>query len=121
MRHLNKGRELGRERDQRKALFKTMLGSLVLREKITTTEAKAKELKSRIDRIINKAKKAQEEKNRVAVIRDLQKYLPAVAVKKLTGGDFVAKFSFRTSGYVRIVKLAPRKTDGARMSVIEFV
>lgn len=121
MRHLNKGRELGRVSSQRTALFKTMIGSLIMKEKIQTTEAKAKEIKGRVDRIINKAKKGvSEPEKKVAVIRDIRKSLPLMAVKKLMG-EFTGKFSKRTSGYTRIVKLAPRKSDGAKMAIIEFV
>ncbi|HAI74532.1 MAG TPA: 50S ribosomal protein L17 [Candidatus Moranbacteria bacterium] len=120
MRHQNKGRELGRERSQRKALFRTMLGSLIMQEKIETTEAKAKELKDKIDRLINKAKKGQNTTRKLAVLRDLKKFIPAMAVKKLMG-DFLNKFEKRNSGYTRIIKLSPRKSDSARMSIIEFV
>ncbi len=120
MRHLKKGRKLGREKDQRKALMKTMMGSLVMYEKITTTEAKAKELKTRVDRVINKAKKAKDASSKVTAIRNLDNNIPKMAIKKLLG-DFKKKFEDRNSGYTRIIKLAPRKTDGARMAVIEFV
>jgi large subunit ribosomal protein L17 len=120
MRHLKHGRKLGRVRNQRKALFRTMLGSFIIKEKIKTTEAKGKELKSKIDRIVNKAKKTKEGKNAVAVYRDLKKFIPDMAVKKLTG-EFIDKFGDRVSGYSRITKLARRKTDGARMVIVEFV
>jgi large subunit ribosomal protein L17 len=121
MRHQKHGRKFGRVRNQRKALFKTMLGSLIMKEKINTTEAKAKELKIKIDRIVNKAKKAQETELKVAVIRDLGKYIPKMAVSKIITPEFVGKFEKRSSGYCRVIKLAPRKGDGAKMAVIEFV
>lgn len=120
MRHLKKGRELGRIKSQRVALFRTMLGSLVMQEKIKTTEAKAKEIKNRIDRVINKAKKGAAPEKKVAAIRDLRKYVPMMAVKKLMG-EFIARFEKRNSGYVRIIKLPARKSDAAKMAVIEFV
>ena len=120
MRHQNKGRELGRERAQRKALFKTMLGSLIMQEKIETTEAKAKELKNKIDRLINKAKKGKDPVRKLSVIRDLKKYIPNMAMRKLTG-EFLDKFSNKNSGYTRIIKLATRKSDSARVAIIEFV
>lgn len=122
MKHRHTGRVLSRGRNQRRALIKTLLGSLILRERIRTTEAKAKEVKDHIDQIINKAKVANtDEKRRVAVMRDLQKEIPAVAVTKLLGGDFGKRFEDRTSGYTRVVKLDARKSDSARMAVIEFV
>lgn len=120
MRHLNKGRELGRVRNQRKALFQTMLGSLIMREKIQTTEAKAKELKGRIDRIVNKAKKINEKGDKVSVMREISKYIPQMACKKITG-EFLKKFEDRKSGYTRIIKIPRRKSDGAKVAVIEFV
>lgn len=92
-----------------------------MREKITTTEAKAKEIKNFIDRIVNKAKTAQNDNARkVALIRQLNQDVPAMATKKLLS-DFTGRFESRTSGYTRVVKLEPRKSDGARMAIIEFV
>lgn len=97
-----------------------MLGSLIMHEKITTTEAKAKELKGKIDRIINKAKKTKVEQKKISAIRDLKKSLPGIAIKKITG-EFLNKFNSRMSGYARVIKLGERKKDGARMAIVEFV
>jgi len=121
MRHQKHGRKFGRVRNQRKALLKTMLGSLVMHEKIETTEAKAKELKSKIDRIINKAKKTKKAESKVAIIRDLRNSIPLMAVNKITNEDFIKKVDGRNSGYARVIKLPRRKGDGARMAVIELV
>lgn len=121
MNHLAKGRKFSRVKKQRVALLKTLLGSLVVREKITTTEAKAKEMKPMIDKLVTKAKKiSKDESKKVAIIRDLRKDLPLVAVKKLSG-DFAKRFDSRSSGFVRIIKLEQRKSDSAKMAVIEFV
>jgi large subunit ribosomal protein L17 len=120
MRHKKHGRKFGRVRRQRRAMLKTMLGSLIMNEKISTTEAKAKELKSKIDRIVNKAKKTEKAEKKLAVIRDLGKEIPRMAVQKLTR-EFLGKFKNRTSGYARVIKIGDRKTDGARMAVVEFV
>jgi len=108
-------------RNQRKALLKTMLGSLIMREKIQTTEAKAKELKIKIDRIINKAKRTSKSESRVAIIRDLKNSIPLMAVKKIIEADFIKKVENRGSGYARVIKLPRRKGDGAKMAVIELV
>src|SRR4030042_4235166 len=114
MKHQAKGRKFSRTRRQRKALIKTLLGSLILREKIPTTEAKAKEIKPLIDKIINKAKIiGADEKKKTAVTRNLDKLLPKEAVKKTTG-KFIEKFGGRRSGYSRIIKLAKRKSDGEK-------
>lgn len=120
MKHLKTGRKLGRVRNQRRALKKTLLGSLIMQGKIKTTEAKAKEIKPLIDKIINKAKQSKIETKKVAVIRSLSAQIPAMAVKKITG-EFLDKFSSRKSGYTRIIKLAPRKGDAAKIAIIEFV
>lgn len=120
MRHQKHGKKLGRIKSQRTALFRTMLGSLIMREKIETTEAKAKEVKSKIDRIIKKAKNAQDEKKKAGVRRDLRKYIPEAAAKKITG-EFVGKFEKRNSGYARVIKLTQRKSDNAKMAIVEFV
>lgn len=113
---------MSRTRNQRRALLKTLFGSLILHEHIQTTEAKAKEVKLHIDQLVNKAKRAQSDETRkVGLIRDLRKRLPLFAVEKLSSPEFVARFSKRGSGYTRVVKLQARKGDGARMAIIEFV
>ena len=121
MKHLVKGRKFSRVKKVRTALFKTLIGSFIVKEKITTTEAKAKEIKPMIDKIITKAKKiSADETKRVAIMRDLRKEIPLMAVKKLSG-EFTARFSSRTSGYTRILIITQRKSDGAKMAIIEFV
>ena len=120
MQHQKSGKKIKRDRKQRKAFFKTILGSLILHEGIKTTEMKAKEVKRLIDKLINKAKLAKDESKKIVCIRFLGKNLPAVAVKKLMG-EFIEKFSKRNSGYVRVIKLAPRQSDSARMAKVEFV
>jgi len=103
------------------ALLKTLIGSFIIKEKITTTEAKAKEIKPMVDKLITKVKKiTKDETKKVAILRDLRKELPLVAVKKLSG-EFSVKFSERSSGFTRIMKMGRRKSDGAEMAVIEFV
>lgn len=97
-----------------------MSGSLIMHERIKTTEAKAKELKRRIDKIVKKAKKGRDKSKRLAIRRDIEKYIPSMAARKIMG-DFLKKFEGRNSGYTRVIKLAPRKSDNARMAVIEFV
>ncbi|KKP67562.1 MAG: 50S ribosomal protein L17 [Candidatus Moranbacteria bacterium GW2011_GWE1_35_17] len=121
MRHLVKGRTLGREKAQREALIHGLIANLVLSEKIVTTEAKAKEIKPVMDKIITKIKKAKDDKQKkISVVRDLRKDLNVDCVTKLSG-DFFKKFDGRNSGYTRIIKLTDRKSDSAKMAVIEFV
>ncbi len=120
MQHQKGAKKFKRDKDQRKAFFKTILGSLILHERIKTTEVKAKAVKKMIDKIITRAKLSNEAAKKVAVIRELEKSLPKVAIKKITG-EFLKKFSARKSGYARVIKLAPRQSDGARMAIVEFV
>jgi len=120
MKHRVSGRKLKREKSQRKALHKIMLGNLIMREKITTTEAKAKEIKFLIDPIIKQAKLAQQPEKKVAALRYLAQKLPAAAAKKL-GGEFAKKFEKRQSGYTRVIEIARRRSDDAAMAVVEFV
>ena len=121
MRHGKSGKKLSRERDQRRALKKTLLTSLIINEKVSTTEAKAKEMKRLIDTIITKAKSGKNNPDkRLAVNRILPSHIAPVAVKKITG-DFLNRFEGRMSGYTRVVKTGARKSDGARMAIIEFV
>ena len=90
-------------------------------ERISTTEAKAKELKRLIDPLVNKAKKARlDEVVRLSMVRELHALLPKMAADKLNS-EFSDRFSARTSGYVRVVKLEARKSDAAKLAIIEFV
>lgn len=120
MKHLKKGRKLSRTKNQRNAMLKTLLGSLILHEKIETTEAKAKEIKGIADGIISRAKQIKDNNKKLAISKYLHGRIPAVAAKKLTG-KFIDNFSGRIGGYTRVIKLAPRKNDNARMAIIEFV
>jgi large subunit ribosomal protein L17 len=102
-------------------MLKTLLGSLIVCERISTTEAKAKELKRLIDPIINKVKKARaDEVVRLSLVRELHALLPKMAADKLNS-DFSDRFTARTSGYTRVVKLEARKSDAAEVAIIEFV
>ncbi len=83
--------------------------------KITTTEAKAKELSSFAQKIITRAKKGD-----LVSRRFLAGYFKAKISKKLVD-EIAVKYKDRKGGYVRIIKLAPRKSDGAKMAIIELV
>lgn len=100
--------------------MKTLAGSFILKEKINTTEARAKEIKSLADRIINKSKAALLTGDSSRSIRILKKMIPEKAAQRITA-DFLKRFENRNSGYTRIIKLKQRKSDGAKMAVIEFV
>lgn len=113
--HGQKTNQLGRERNQRNALLKTLAVSLIRDEKIKTTETKAKVLKPIVERLITKAKTGT-----VAARRAITTQVGPTQTKKLV--DIIApKFKDRNGGYLRITKLATRKEDSAKMAQIEFV
>ena len=115
MKKQKKGRKLSRKKDQRKALLKSLVTALILKEKIKTTEAKAKEFSGLVEKFITKAKKGD-----LASRRLLNSFLSEKIVKKLI--DKIApRYKDRKGGYTRIIKLAPRKSDGAKMAIIELV
>jgi len=115
MRHRKRGRKFTRSKDQRRALFCSLASSLILAEKITTTEAKAKELKSFVEKIITRAKK-DTLANRRLLAKDFSKKI----IKKLFT-ELGPRYKNRKGGYTRIIKINPRKSDGAKMTVIELV
>lgn len=118
MKHCKSGRQFGRVASQRKALLSSMLNSLIIHESIETTEAKAKELKGKIDRIITKAKKAKN--NEMKLVRKLEGELPMMSIQKIKN-ELLERMSGRDCGYTRVIKMSPRKSDGARKAIIEFV
>jgi large subunit ribosomal protein L17 len=119
MKKRKKGRTLSRDRSQRVALLRTMATSLILHKKITTTQAKAKELRPFVERIASHSKKALDEKNRQNVIRLLKKNLHVKAIKELI--KMAESFKNRKGGYLRIVKIGPRKSDSSAMAIVEWV
>ncbi len=108
-------RRFGRKRDQRRALLASLARALVVNEKIKTTEAKAKELRSYIEKLVTRAKEDSVHNRRILTAR-----LSDDVAKKLIK-DIGVRYKDRNGGYTRIVKMGPRKEDGARMAIIEFV
>ena len=115
MRKLKQGRKLSRKNDQRKALLKSLAGAIFLHEKIKTTEAKAKEVSRFAEKCITRAKKGDLSSRRI-----LAKYFSRDLVKKLVD-EIGPKYKGRNGGYTRIIKLGPRKSDGAKIAIIELV
>lgn len=116
MRHMARGRKFGLKRGPRKAFMKILANNLISSEKITTTEARAKELRGFVERMITYGK----QKN-VAGLRLLLKNLPKAAAYKVHN-DLALRYSDRKGGYTRIVKKAkPRVHDASKMAIIQFV
>lgn len=115
MKKRKRGRKFSRERDQRRALLKSLASSLFLKEKIKTTQAKAKEVSVVSQKFITKAKK-----DNLASRRFLSRFFSEKVVAKLSK-EIAPRYKERQGGYTRILKLAPRKSDGAKMAIIELV
>jgi len=116
-----KGRKLSRKRNQRRALLKSLASALLLNEKIKTTEAKAKEASSLVEKFITQAKKGDLASRRL-LVKSLGggRVASKKIVKKLIE-EIGPRYKERKGGYVRIIKLGQRKSDGARMAIIELV
>lgn len=109
------GRKFDRKIAQRKALMYGLAREVLLKEKIKTTEAKAKETRMFVEKFITKAKKGD-----LAARRHLLKYLPERVVKKLMD-DIAPRYQARNGGYTRIIRFGARKSDSAKMAIIELV
>ena len=116
MRHLKAGRKFGRTSAHRKALFRNLVGALIERERISTTLAKAKELRGKVERTITLGKKGTLHARRQAFKLAPQKE----AVQKVFG-DLAVRYANRPGGYTRIIKIGPRRGDNAPMVFIELV
>lgn len=110
-----RGRKFSRKIGPRKALIISLARALLLHEKIQTTEAKAKEASRFFEKLVTKAKRRT-----VPMHREILRYFePALAKKMLE--DVAPRYRERQGGYTRILKLGPRKSDGARMAIVELV
>lgn len=115
MRHGNTNRKFGREQGQRNALLRSLARSLVLRGKIQTSLAKAKEIRPMVEKLLTRSKKPTLA-NRRTLISALGDERTAARLIKTA-----EKYTTRAGGYIRITKMGPRKGDAAPMAVIEFV
>ena len=116
MRHRVGGRKLQRTSAHRIALFRNMSAALIKHEQITTTVAKAKELRPYVEKLITLAKKGGLSNRRLAHSRllddaQLQKLFDVLATR----------YADRAGGYTRIIKAGIRKSDASPMAIIEFV
>lgn len=113
--HGQKTKQLGREKNVRNALLKSLVASLVRDQKITTTLTKAKVIKPILERMLTKAKA-----NDLAARKFITAKIDSASAKKLIT-VLAPKYQARNGGYLRITKLADRKSDAAKMAQIEFV
>jgi large subunit ribosomal protein L17 len=115
MRHSNHNRKFGRPTDQRRALLKSLARSLVLHGRIQTTQAKAKEIRPLVEKMVTRGKVGSVANRRLLIAQLGDERTAAKLIKTAEG------YKERAGGYLRIVKMGPRKGDAAQMAVIEFV
>lgn len=116
MRHRKAGRQLRRTSEQKLALLRGLASSLIQHESIETTEAKAKELRPFVEKLITKAKSGTLHDRRLAG-RHVQQREVADKLFK----DIGPRYATRPGGYTRILKTGHRRGDGAEMARIELV
>ncbi len=115
MRHRKKHGKFHRKRDQRIMLIRGLAENLIRKGKIKTTKAKGKALVSLVSKLITKAKK-----NDFNSYRYVKKFVSLFATKKLHN-EIAINYKERNGGYLRIIKLPPRKSDSSEMVIVEFV
>jgi large subunit ribosomal protein L17 len=116
MRHKVAGRKLGRSSAHRKALYRNLVTDLLNHEKITTTEAKAKEVRGLAERMITLGKAGGLNSRRQALAFILDERIADKVFAELA-----PRYAERPGGYTRIIKLGPRLGDGAPMVQLELV
>lgn len=116
MRHLKSNRKLGRRSDHRRAMFRNMATSVVLHERIDTTLAKAKEIRSIVEKIVTLGKRGD-----LHARRQVASYLFDKEATKKVFADLASRFKERPGGYLRILKQGARASDSAQLATIEFV
>lgn len=116
MRHSNRNRKFGRETNVRRALIRSLATALIERGRIRTTEARAKELRPFVERLVTMSKKGTIAANRLVRAR-----LGGAAPAEHLAKKIAPQYTERPGGYTRIVKIASKRADAAKMAVIEFI
>jgi large subunit ribosomal protein L17 len=117
-----RSRRFGGDAAHQRLMMANLAASLFAAEAIVTTEAKAKALRPIAEKLITKAKKAQDEENgRLYRIRDIQAYLGDREMTHKLVNEVAPRYLERPGGYLRILKLGPRQGDKAPMARIELV
>ena len=116
MRHKVAGRKLGRATGHRRAMYRNLVTDLLNYEKITTTEAKAKEVRGLAEKMITLGKESGLHSRRQAL-----SFITDKKIVEKVFADLAPRYAERPGGYTRIVKLGPRLGDGAAMVQLELV
>lgn len=115
-------RKLGRKASNRMTLLRNLASDLIVYERIETTEAKAKELRSVVEKMITLGKRGDLNARRQAASFLYERETPEDerVIEKLFN-DIAPRYEDRQGGYTRVLKLGPRRGDGAKMAIIELV
>ena len=116
MRHRVAGRKLSRPTGQRMLMYRTQVTDLIRHERIRTTEAKAKEVRGMVEKIITLGKKGALSHRRQAL-----GFVTDEDMVRKVFDELATRYADRPGGYTRVVKLEPRKGDGASMALLELV
>lgn len=110
------GRRFKRDRNERKALFRSLMHGMIIHGKIRTTEAKAKAIKGELEKLVTIAREKRENTKQLLVSR-----LANEKVSERLLLEIAPKFGTRPGGYTRIIKTGPRVHDGAKMVLMSWV
>jgi large subunit ribosomal protein L17 len=116
MRHLKAGRKFGRTSAHRKALFRNLAGALIQQKRISTTLAKAKELRGKVEKTITLGKRGT-----LHARRQAYKLVPAKNAVQKVFSTLADRYASRPGGYTRIIRIGHRRGDDAPMVFIELV
>ena len=119
MRHQKRGRKFNRTASHRKAMMSNLASALILHKRIQTTDAKGKELRGFVERLVTYAKQGDVHGRRL-----IQKIIQGKRAKQIANiliHDIAPTYENRNGGYTRLIKLNNRKNDNASVSLIEFV
>jgi len=115
-------RKLGRATDKRLALLRNLASDVIIHERVETTEAKTKELKSVVEKMITLGKRGDlHARRRAASFLYNQEANENEDVIQKLFDDVATRYEDRQGGYTRVLKLEERKGDGAKMAIIELV
>ena len=109
-------RKLGRDNKHRRSMLATLTKQLIENERIVTTETRAKEARRMVEKMITLGKRGD-----LHARRQVMAYIMDETVVKTLFDEIAPKYSERKGGYTRIMKLGPRRGDGAPMAIIELV
>jgi len=115
MRHRNKKQKLGSSFHQRKAILRSLASAVILKERIFTTEGKAKKVRPYLEKAISRAK-ADNLANKRILLRDFTLKVTNKLLKEVG-----PRYANQAGGYVRIMKTGARKSDAAQMVLIELI